>query len=135
MNVTLSTYMTGFLLTPRSLKLRKQQRLCTGEDSALFQPDWDFPPLARALGWNMSGEGIDSKCDHVGTDGTIDCPECDTPAEHLSLPPVTGSPIETAVCFEEILSPILRGCDRCRYEYTKENDNGLRHTWNDREAG
>lgn len=37
--------------------------------SVLFQTDWDFPSLARNLGWNMRGED----CGHDETDGTVDC--------------------------------------------------------------
>jgi len=46
----------------------------TGEESALFQTDWEFPGLAQSLGWN--GKIGREKCDHRGTDGTVDCPEC-----------------------------------------------------------
>jgi len=43
-----------------------------------FQVDYDFPDLARTLGWNMKiGR---ERCQHSGTDGTITCPDCHRPA-------------------------------------------------------
>lgn len=56
----------------------------------LIQTDWDFPAEAEALGWSLrrvqSRKGeivalarIPSRadaCKHVGTDGTVTCPDC-----------------------------------------------------------
>jgi hypothetical protein len=68
MNVRLETELTAFKLTDTE----------TGK-SVLFQTDWDFPSLARSLGWDMTtlqrGKRS-SPCDHSGTDGTVRCPEC-----------------------------------------------------------
>jgi hypothetical protein len=44
----------------------------TGDESVLFQTDWDRPALAGALGWNMRGR----TCSHDSTDGTVTCQEC-----------------------------------------------------------
>lgn len=63
-----------FELTPVNKRLARKQELATGEESALFQTDWDFPGLARSLGWR--GKIGREHCDHRGTDGTIDCPDC-----------------------------------------------------------
>lgn len=41
-----------------------------------IQSDYDFPGLARALGWSMRNR----RCAHAGTDGTIACPDCGKPA-------------------------------------------------------
>jgi len=46
----------------------------TGEETVLFQTDYDFPCLARTLGWN--GKIGREHCDHRSTDGTVDCKEC-----------------------------------------------------------
>jgi len=40
----------------------------------LVQFDWDYPATARDLGW--SGKIGREKCEHRGTDGTVDCPNC-----------------------------------------------------------
>ncbi len=40
----------------------------------LIQTDWDWPPTARLFGWNMRARG--ERCEHRGTDGTVDCPDC-----------------------------------------------------------
>jgi hypothetical protein len=55
-------------------KLEKE----TGSDTILFQTDWDYPGLARSLGWK--GKIGRERCQHRGTDGTVRCPECDRSA-------------------------------------------------------
>jgi hypothetical protein len=62
-----------------------------GHDGTLVQTDWDYPAYARDLGWNMRRVQPDAKgnarhlqrapnrdhgCDHSGTDGTVNCPDC-----------------------------------------------------------
>ncbi len=45
--------------------------------SILVQQDWDAPGIASTFGWNMREVQKDGgDCDHRGTDGTIDCPDC-----------------------------------------------------------
>ena len=38
------------------------------------QTDWEYPALARALGWR--GKVGREKCEHRSTDGTVKCREC-----------------------------------------------------------
>jgi hypothetical protein len=64
----------SYELTPANRRLAARQRQETGEESVLFQTDYDFPGLARNLGW--SGKVGRERCKHRGTDGTIDCPDC-----------------------------------------------------------
>ena len=46
-----------------------------GERSLWFvQTDWEYPALARALGWR--GKVGREKCEHRSTDGTVKCREC-----------------------------------------------------------
>lgn len=40
----------------------------------LVQSDWDYPATARELGWN--GKIGRERCEHRGTDGTVNCPDC-----------------------------------------------------------
>jgi hypothetical protein len=63
-----------------------------GPEGMLVQTDYDYPATAQSLGWNMRrvqwsehpGEARHlrrapnrgSGCDHRGTDGTINCPDC-----------------------------------------------------------
>jgi len=61
-------------LMPVNKRLQKQLRRETGEETVLFQTDWDFPGLARSLGWN--GKIGREHCEHRGTDGTVTCPDC-----------------------------------------------------------
>lgn len=61
-------------LTPVNRRIARKQKRETGDESVLFQTDWDFPGLARCLGWN--GKVGRERCEHRGTDGTIACPEC-----------------------------------------------------------
>ncbi len=42
------------------------------------QADWDYPSLAHACGWSVREVNKKRGCDHEGTDGTVDCPECNT---------------------------------------------------------
>lgn len=59
---------------------------CPGEIVAadgrtiLIQTDWDYPGTAQTFGWSLTEvqqEGRkDNPCDHDGTDGTVQCPEC-----------------------------------------------------------
>lgn len=66
MRAILETELTAFKLTDTE----------SGK-SVLFQTDWDFPSLARHLGWEMTTvQRGKRQCDHSGTDGTIKCPEC-----------------------------------------------------------
>jgi hypothetical protein len=62
-------------LTPANKRLARKLEKDTGNESVLFQTDWDFPPLARTLGWNMKVKRGD-KCEHSSTDGTVTCREC-----------------------------------------------------------
>ena len=59
--------------------------ITNSEDSRtiLIQTDWDFPGTARTFGWNM--QEVQAKpehsatvvcCEHAGTDGTVNCPDC-----------------------------------------------------------
>jgi hypothetical protein len=46
-------------------------------EGTLVQTDWDWPIVARNLGWSMSDvQKNDVHCEHYRTDGTIDCPDC-----------------------------------------------------------
>lgn len=59
-----------------------------GEDR-LIQTDWDFPAIASTFGWSISELSAPDKkhgnrCEHVQTDGTVKCPDCDTtPSEFI----------------------------------------------------
>jgi hypothetical protein len=64
----------GYELLPVNKRLARRQEQENGEESILFQTDWDFPSLARSLGWR--GKIGREKCEHRGTDGTITCPDC-----------------------------------------------------------
>ena len=51
-------------------------------ESMICTIDHQFPQLARDCGWDMTQTttaGYEG-CQHSGTDGSIDCPECGTPA-------------------------------------------------------
>ena len=54
----------------------------SGEQPSLYyQNDYDFPGLARDLGWDMAevqqrGTAADETCQHACTDGTVACPHC-----------------------------------------------------------
>lgn len=61
-------------LLPGSKREQRRMKRDTGEKSVLFQTDWDFPGLARSLGWR--GKIGRERCQHRGTDGTVDCPDC-----------------------------------------------------------
>lgn len=40
----------------------------------LVQTDWEYPVIARDLGWN--GKIGRERCNHRNSDGTVACPEC-----------------------------------------------------------
>jgi hypothetical protein len=48
----------------------------------LVQTDWDAPGVANTFGWNMRDIQVanagyyGTTCNHQGTDGTVDCPDC-----------------------------------------------------------
>jgi hypothetical protein len=44
-------------------------------DTVLVQTDYDFPGVASSFGWSIAYDG-GLCCEHDGTDGTVDCPEC-----------------------------------------------------------
>lgn len=62
----------SYTLTPCNSAIARKLERATGEDSVLFQLDWDRPSLANSLGWNMRSDG----CRHDSTDGTVTCSEC-----------------------------------------------------------
>lgn len=64
----------AWFLYPVSRRLRKRYEKETGNESVIFQTDWDFPGLARTMGWN--GKIGRERCDHSGTDGTVTCRAC-----------------------------------------------------------
>ena len=42
--------------------------------------DWDIPGVAMIFGWSVDKvRPIGCMCEHIGTDGTIDCPTCKLP--------------------------------------------------------
>ena len=65
-------------------------------DEILVQTDWDFPGVAQSFGWSIRSvqkcnqcdadrdqgercpdcDNEPDDCDHDGTDGTVDCPDC-----------------------------------------------------------
>ena len=66
-----------------------------GPEGTLVQVDYDFPSVAESFGWSIRRVQKDGKgevyflkraprrgagCDHRGTDGTIQCPDCGIPA-------------------------------------------------------
>jgi len=73
--LTESNFSLGYELTPCDRRAARQYEKETGNESVLFQSDWDFPSLASSLGWRMRlGRG--DRCSHSGTDGTVRCPDC-----------------------------------------------------------
>ena len=73
--ITQSDFGLGYELTPVNEKHRRKFKRETGHESVVVNTDWDFPSLARSLGWSMRGRGR-SPCDHPHTDGTVDCSLC-----------------------------------------------------------
>lgn len=53
--------------------------------SVLVQVDYDFPGVASTFGWNMvtvqRPEREANPCEHAGTDGTVNCPDCGLTAD------------------------------------------------------
>ena len=55
--------------------------LPTGK-TVLVQTDWDYPGIAGTFGWNIRDCQVLNAgyygvvCEHRGTDGTVDCPDC-----------------------------------------------------------
>lgn len=74
MKVLLTSDYGCYELTPVNKKIARKLKRNTGEESLLFQTDYDFPGLARSLGWR--GKIGREKCEHRGTDGTVNCPDC-----------------------------------------------------------
>jgi hypothetical protein len=78
MLVFLSSDYGCYEVTPVNKQLARKQERATGNESVLFQTDWDFPRLAENLGWSLRkvqrkrGAG----CHHHSTDGTVTCREC-----------------------------------------------------------
>ena len=73
MRVILESELGAYLLIPCNKRIASKMIHTTGDESVLFQTDWDYPALASALGWR----GLRSKkCPHDSTDGTVDCHTC-----------------------------------------------------------
>jgi hypothetical protein len=49
-------------------------------NTILVQAEWDYPSVARNFGWHGMPDGFECEDDHLGTDGTIDCPSCNAKA-------------------------------------------------------
>lgn len=69
--------------------MRVEHHYCGGfiVGRRLVWSDWDYPATARDLGWSLArvqrvGKEVrhlarrSKRCEHRGTDGTIDCPDC-----------------------------------------------------------
>lgn len=56
-----------------------------GSESILVMTDWDWPGVASTFGWSLRDLRLDGypPCEHAGTDGTIDCPECGMPTHEF----------------------------------------------------
>ena len=54
-------------------------------NTVLVQSDRDWPGIAQAFGWDIrrAQPGVICESRHSGTDGTIDCPECNYRAEYF----------------------------------------------------
>ena len=55
-------------------------------DTLLIQTDWDWPGFASCLGWqprHAATRAQNRRCDHSGTDGTIDCDGCGLDASSM----------------------------------------------------
>ena|SRR5579872_3113117 len=63
----------GYELVPVNKRLARKYERESGHESVLFQSDWDYPGLARSLGWGMLAN---RKCSHNCTDGTVKCDDC-----------------------------------------------------------
>ena len=67
----------GFLIVQKDGHYR-------AESTVLVQSDWDFPCVAKRCGWGLvlkQAPGFQDRnngipCEHDGTDGTVDCPDC-----------------------------------------------------------
>ena len=84
MNIKLNRKVCGYSLTPVNQRIRKKLReINDGNESVLFQTDWDFPVLARTLGWN--GKVGRELCEHASTNGKVTCAECGlTPSDFIT---------------------------------------------------
>jgi hypothetical protein len=53
--------------------------------TVLVQTDWDYPGVAQSFGWSLTElqRNRRTPCQHSGTDGTIDCPDCGIPASEF----------------------------------------------------
>jgi len=80
--LTSADFGIGYELTPISKRVLVRYTRETGHESALIQTDWDFPSLARSLGWSMRARG--ERCTHRSTDGTVNCPDCGRTASYFS---------------------------------------------------
>jgi len=50
------------------------------EATVVVQQDLEYPMWATLFGWNIRNVQLPGQtCDHRGTDGTIDCPDCGCP--------------------------------------------------------
>lgn len=78
--LTAADFGLGYELTPINKRLLRRLVKATRSESVLFQTDWDFPGLARSLGWNMAAT---KKCSHRSTDGTVTCHECGKTASYF----------------------------------------------------
>jgi hypothetical protein len=79
--LTSSAFGLGYELTPVNKQLARRMEKETGNESVLFQTDWDFPSLAESLGWNIRTA---HKRGCVGQiDGTVTCVHCGRTAGHF----------------------------------------------------
>jgi hypothetical protein len=62
-------------LTEMKRTHRGPRRYREGRD-ILIQTDWDYPGIASAMRWSPRAAATraqNARCDHSGTDGTVDC--------------------------------------------------------------
>lgn len=72
MRVILEEHHGAYRLVPVNERIARRLKQQTGESSVLIQLDWDYPHLARSLGWDMRSVN----CRHISSDGTVMCKNC-----------------------------------------------------------
>ncbi len=70
-------------LTPVNKIAARKQKKATGDESVIFQTDWDYPGLAESLGWSVTRAHKRGCSDTGSTDGTVTCKGCGRTASHF----------------------------------------------------
>ena len=82
-NTEVNAPCVGKILGPKTRSNSARTGRFIWREQSLLNSNWDYPSVAQTFGWSLIEVQVQNTgyyglapCDHLGTDGTVDCPRC-----------------------------------------------------------